>query len=163
MTNHRAIVATGFRIFGLVTALPSSLMAITMGIAACIAPPSGVQQKSDYLSVTHYGLVGLVANAGTGANQILSLLNSLAAAILGLLAVLALIAALSGVLLYTVGRGMGTSARWARYMAAIITVAVLLNGLAGLGVMQDAPRLVDAVSVILSIYVLWVLTAKYAD
>ena len=76
-----------------------------------MAPPSGVLQKSDYLSVTHYGLVGLLANAGTSANQILSLLNSLAAAVLGLLAVLALIAAHSGVLLYIIGRGMGTSAQ----------------------------------------------------
>lgn len=163
LPNHRAIVATGFKILGLATALPSSLMAITMGIAACTATPFAAQQRPDYLSVTHYGLVGLLANAATGANEILSLLNGLAAVILGLLAVLALISALSGVLLYVVGRGMRRSAQWARSMAAAITVVMLLIGLAALWVLQDAARLAAAVSLILSIYVLWVLTARYAE
>ena len=137
-------------------------MAITMGIAACMAAQSDAQERSDYLSVTHYGLVGLLANAGIGANKILSLLNDLAAAILGLLAVLALIIALCGVLLYTVGRGMRTSAQWARYLAAAIAVAVLLNGIAGLWVMRAAASPAYAVSVFLSLYVLWVITARYA-
>lgn len=162
LPNHRAIVATGFSVFGLVTALSSSLMAITMGIAARMAAQSHVQERSDYLSMTHYGLVGLLANAGTGANRILLLLNSLAATILSLLAVLALIAALCGVLLYTIGRGMRTSAQWAGYMAAAITVVVLLNGITGLWVLQDAVRLVGAISVIISVYVVWVITVRYA-
>lgn len=138
-------------------------MAIAMGIAAFMAAPSDVEHGSDYLSVTHYGLVGLLANAATGANEILSFLNDLAAAMLWLFAVLAAIAALSGALLYIVGRGMRASAQWARFMAGAIAAIVLLNGLAGLWAMQDAARLAYAASTVLSIYVLWVLTARYAD
>lgn len=138
-------------------------MAIAMGIAAFIAAPSDVQQGSDYLSVTHYGLVGLLANAATGANEILSFLNDLAAAMLWLFAVLAAIAALSGALLYIVGRGMRTSAQWARFMAGAIATIVLLNGLAGLWAMQEAAGLAYGASTVLSVYVLWVLTARYAD
>ncbi|WP_162986853.1 hypothetical protein [Sphingomonas paeninsulae] len=145
------------------TALPSSVMAITMGIIVCTAPPSDVQQTPDYISVTHYGLVGLLANAATGANKILSLLNGLAVAIMGLLAIVALIAALLGVFFYIVGRGLRMSAQWARYIAASIGVVVLLNGLAALWFVQNAAHLADAVSMILSIYVLWVLAAKYTD
>ena len=81
---------------------------------------------------------------------------------LAYLAVLALIAALCRVLLYTIGRGMRTSAQWAGYMAAAITVVVLLNGIAGLWVLQDAVRLVGAISVIISVYVVWVITVRYA-
>ncbi|AOH85138.1 hypothetical protein AWL63_15410 [Sphingomonas panacis] len=106
MPNHRVIVATGFRIIGLATALLSSALAITVGIAACIVAPSATQPRPDYLSVTQYGLIGLIANAASGAGEIMSLLNGMAAAIFGLIAVLALIAASFGVLLYAVGRGL---------------------------------------------------------
>jgi Zn-dependent protease with chaperone function len=163
LPNHRVIVATGFRIIGLATALPSSLMAITMGIAACKAAPAVAQQRPDYLSVTQYGLVGLLANAASGAGEVLSLLNGLAAAILGLIAVLALIAALCGVLLYVVGRGLRVSAPWARFMAAVIMVVVLLSSPPALCVLEGAARLSGFVAPILSIYVLWVLKARYAD
>ena len=48
-------------------------------------------------------------------------------------------------------------------MAAIITVVVLLNGLRACGLCKPLPGSSSAISVILSVYVLWVLMAKYAD
>jgi len=163
LPNHRVIVATGLRIVGLATALSSSLLAITMSIAACMAAPSATQQRPDYLNVTQYGLIGLLANAASGAGEIMSLLNGMAAAFFGLIAVLALIATSFGALLYAVGRGLRASAPWARFMATAIMVVMLLNSVPALYVLQGTARLAGAVALILSIYVLWVLKAKYAD
>ena len=163
MPNHRVIVARGFRIVGLVTAIPSSLMAIAMGVAAFMATPSAAQQRPDYLSVTQYGLVGLLSNAMTGAGEVLSLLNGLAAVILVLVAVLALIAALFGVLLYVVGRGLHASARWARFVAAAMMLVVLLNSVPALSVLRGVAWLVAVIAPVAAIYVLWVLKARYAD
>ena len=163
LPNHRVIVATGFRVIGLAAALASSLLAITMGIAACMAAPSANQHRPDYLSVTQYGLVGLLANAASGAGEIMSLFNGVAVAIFGLIAVLALIAASFGVLLYAVGRGLRASAPSTRFIAAAIMVVMLLNSLPALYLLQGGARLAGAVAPILSLYVLWVLSARYAE
>jgi hypothetical protein len=163
LPNHRVLVARGFKIIGLATALLSSLTAITIGIAACKVAPSASQPSSEYLSVTHYGLVALLANAATGGGEILSVLNDIAAAIVGLIAMLALIFALLGVLLFVIGRGLRDAARWARYMAGAVMMAALLTSLSLLSVLEGAVRLAAAVVPFVCVYVLWVLKARYSD
>jgi hypothetical protein len=157
------MVARGFKIFGVATALLSSSTAMTIGVAACKIAPSASHSRPEYLSVTRYGLVGLLANAATGGGEIVSVLNGIATAILELIAILALIAALFGALLYVIGRGLRDSARWARFVAGALMVVALLTSLSVLSDLEGVVRLAAAVVPFVSVYVLWVLTARYSD
>ena len=120
MPDHRLIVARAFRVAGAVIGAPSSVAALGLGAGALLTG-SGGGQKPDYYDVSTYGIAGLISNAATGVGGVLSFLNGVAAWALGLLAVLALVAALFGGLLYLVGRGLRDSAGWARLLAVAMT------------------------------------------
>jgi len=163
LPDHRLIVARGFRIAGLGLGAPSLLAAIGFGIGAVMAGALPPDPKPEYLDVQTYGLVGLLSNAATGVGGVLSFLNALAGWVFGLLAVLALAAALFCGLLYLVGRGLGASAAWARFVAVAITTLLSLNGLLAFALLRGPARLADAALLAAFAYVLWALVWRFRD
>lgn len=162
MPEHRVLIARAFQIVGLGTALPSAVMALTMGVAAFMVATPPAARKPDYISVTTYGLVGLLTNAMSGAGEVLSFLNGLAVWAFGLIAALALVAALFGGLLFRVGQGLDGSALWARLLAGAMMVALSLVSLPAFFVFRGAGRLACLAALAVSIYGLWVLSVRYS-
>ena len=160
MPDHRLIVARGFRIAGLVIGVPSSLAAIGLGGGAFVAG-SGSGHKPEHLDISTYGIVGLISNAANGVGGVLSFLNGVAAWVFGLIAVLAIAAALFAGLLYLVGRGLNASAPWARLVAGLTTGMLTFHSLVALALLRGGARLVDAVLLAALIYVMWVLVRRF--
>jgi len=160
LPDHRLIVARGFRIAGLVIGVPSSLAAIGLGGGAFVAG-SGSGHKPEHLDISTYGIVGLISNAANGVGGVLSFLNGVAAWVFGLIAVLAIAAALFAGLLYLVGRGLNASAPWARLVAGLMTGMLTFHSLVALALLRGGARLVDAVLLAALIYVMWVLVRRF--
>jgi hypothetical protein len=93
----------------------------------------------------------------------LSVLDGVARWMLGLLAILALIAALFAGLLYLIGRGLKASATWARVLAGLVSAVALLKGAGALAYLPRGSAIADGVAMAGFVYVLWVLVWKFAD
>jgi len=163
LPDHRLIVARGFQIAGWVLGAPSVLIALGSGIAAVVLGGGPAGSKPHYLSVSTYGIAGLLSNAATGVGGALSVLNGLAGWVLGLLAVLALLATLFAGLLYLVGRGLKVSAAWARFVGGAMMGVMSLNSLLALAVLRGGARLADAALLALFAYGLWVIGWRFED
>lgn len=161
MPDHRLIVARGFRIAGLGLGAPSLLATIGFGIGAFMAAAHPPDPKPEYLDVQTYGLVGLLSNAATGVGGVLSFVNALAGWVFGLLAALALAAALFCGLLYLVGRGLKASAGWARIVGVLLMALLSLNALLAFAIVRGPARLVDAALLAALAYVLWALVWRF--
>jgi hypothetical protein len=160
LPDHRLIVAYGFRIAGWAVGGPSALAAIALGAGALVVGARPADHAAS-LSVTTYGLAGLLSNAANGVGGVLSFLGGIAAWLLGLLAVAALLAALFGALLYVLGRGLRASAGWARILAIALTAAAMPIGLLALAVLEGGTRLVDVTILAALAYALWALGWRF--
>jgi hypothetical protein len=158
--DHRLIVARGFRIAGLAIGAPALLAALALTVGAFLAG-SGSGHRPEYLDISTYGLVGLISNAANGVGGILSFLNGVAAWAMGLLAVLAIAAALFAGLLYLVGRGLSASKGWARVTAIAMTAVMTFHSLVALALLRGGARLVDAVVLAALGYALWALIWRF--
>ena len=161
MPDHRLIVARGFRIAGWAIGAPSLLAAIGLGAGAFVAGAGPAAPKPEYLSVSTYGLAGLISNAATGVGGVLSFLNGLAGWVFGLMAALALAAALFAGLIYLVGRGLSAQATWARIVGAGLMLLLSLNSLLALAFLRGPARLADAAVLAALAYALWVLGWRF--
>jgi len=147
---------------GLVIGAPSSLAAVALGVGAFLTG-SGSGQRPQHLDVSTYGIAGLISNAANGVGGVLSFLNGIAAWAMGLLSVLALLAALFAGLLYLVGRGLKASAPWARLVAGLMAGVLTFHSLVALALLRGGARLVDAIVLAVLIYVMWVLVRRFRD
>ena len=77
MPDHRLIVARGFGIAGWVIGVPSTLAAIALGAGALVVGARPAGPPPEPLSVTTYGLAGLLSNAANGVGGVLSFLWAL--------------------------------------------------------------------------------------
>ena len=161
-TSHRLIVARGFKIAAWVLGLPSLLAALAFGAGAFMAG-AGPPQKAEYLSVSTYGLVGLLSNAATGVGQALSFLNGAAAWVFGLLAVVAVAAVMFSAALYLIGRGLSASAAWARFLGGVLAALLAFNSLVAFLILRGGARVLDAGLFAVFAYVLWVLGWKFRE
>jgi hypothetical protein len=161
-TSHRLIVARGFKIVGWMLGVPSSLAALALGAGAFMTG-SGPTPKSEYLSVTTYGLVGLLANAATGAGQVLSFLNGVAAWVFGLLAVAAIAAAMFAVALHLIGRGLHAASAWARLLGGGLIGLLTFNAAVAFLMLRGGARVLDAGLLVVFAYVLWVLVWRFRE
>lgn len=142
--------------------VPSSLAALGLGVGAFLAG-SGPAQKPQYLDVSTYGITGLISNAANGVGSVLSFLNGVAAWVFGLLAVLALAAALFAVLLYFVGRGLNASKAWARLLAMALLAILAFHTLVGFALLRGGARLVDGIVLGALVYGLWALGRRFRE
>ena len=160
MPDHRLIVAKGFRIAGLAVGAPAALAALAVGAGAFVTGSESSQKPHD-LDISTYGIAGLISNAANGAGSVLSFLNGVAAWAMGLLAVLAIAAALFAGLLYLVGRGLSASKGWARVTAIAMTAVMTFHSLVALALLRGGARLVDAVVLAALGYALWALIWRF--
>jgi hypothetical protein len=162
LPDHRLIVARGFRIAGLAIGAPAFLAALGFGVGAFLTG-SGSGQRPNYLDVSTYGIAGLISNAANGVGGVLSFLNGIAAWALGLLAALALVAALFAGLLYLVGRGLEAAKPWARVLAIAMMAVMAFHSLVALALLRGGARLVDACLLAAVVYALWVLGWRFKN
>jgi hypothetical protein len=162
MTRHLLIVATAFRLAGILLGVASltALMDITeTWFYMRQMPPV---ETGPPLDIKTYGLVGLLSNAARGFGYGLHALAGLLSIIMAIVAVAAAFALLVAVLLYLTGSGVGDQANWARFVAILISIALAF---ASCGIMVAIRRdlaPLAALPIGFSLYALWVLLWRFA-
>jgi hypothetical protein len=164
MMRHLFIVATAFRVTGLVMIIASILALVDLGGTALVmrnVPPD----TSKPLDIGTYGLIALIHNAARGFAWAMRALGGIASAILIVLAIAAVIALLLGVLFYFTGRGIGQHADWARIVAMLISAALALLSCSIMAAFLTARRELAPFAALpagFSLYCLWVLIWRFA-
>ena len=162
MVRHLLIVATGFRLAGLLLALASIAALVDLADTALVMrrlPPS---ETGAPLDIGTYGLVALIVNAARGADYLVHALAGVASFILVMLAIAAVLTLLLGALLFLTGRGIGHHAAWARIMAMLLSTGLALMSCAVMVVMRRDHAPFAALPIGLSLYSLWVLIWRFA-
>lgn len=142
---------------------PSALAALGLGAGAFIFGHGPPPDKSAFLSLRTYGLVGLLANAAHGVGVGLSSLGRAVSWVLAWMALVALALALFAGLLYWIGCGLKASATWARIIAGLMAAILLFYCALGLSMLHRGAMVVDGLAVAAFVYVLWALGWRFAD
>lgn len=163
MNRNRLFVSIEFRLVGALLAVLSLAaladFANTALVMRAVPPPD----KRPFLDIGAYGLVGLLDNGAQVASRALYALGGLAAWLLVVLAVIAVVTLLFGVLLYFVGRGMRRGSGWTRVLGVGLTVFFALLPFSWLATVSRNGALVASVPIALSLYTLWVLIWRFND
>jgi hypothetical protein len=159
---HRRIVGWGFRIVGGLLALPSLAILIFIAVDLSRLSRTPLPKPSPHLPIHTYGLVSLLSD---GANGLMAALSIFAFA--GVLAAIAMaivlfFSTLFGTLLYFTGGGIARHAAWARIIGYLVSASLLVLGLLVLNNLSRDGILVVGLIGVISLYVLWVLTWRYA-
>jgi hypothetical protein len=162
MARHLLILATGFRLAGLLLAVASIAALIDLADTAVLMRRAPPPDTSAPLDIGTYGLVALLSNAARGAGYVLHALAAAASILLVILAVAAAVALLFGTLLYLTGRGLGQHATWARIIAMLISAGLALSSFAIMTIMRRDHAAFAALPIGLSLYALWVLIWRFA-
>lgn len=161
--RHVEIVANGFRATGLLLGLLSLVLLFLFGGSLFLAARQPSPPPSHPLDIHTYGIVGLLQNGAIGLGQGLNFLATLGLWLGVLVAVVSLLVLLFALLLFLVGRGVADRAGWARVVAALLAVIVLL--VCG-SVLFNLPRDGAAIAgacMLIAFYSLWVLGWRYRD
>ena len=164
MMRHLLIVATAFRVAGLMMIVASILALVDLGNTALVTrniPPD----TSKPLDIGTYGLIALLHNTARGFAWAMRGLIGIANVILIVLAIAAVIILLLGVLVYFTGRGIGLHADWARILATLISAGLaLLSSFVMVALINVRRELAPfaALPVGFSLYCLWVLIWRFA-
>jgi len=159
---HRLIVASGFRIAGWGLGVPSSLSFLGFTAGSILLRRASAADKSHYLDINTYGLVGLLANGARGLGKVFEFLASVGAWVAAALAILSLFAILFSVILYFTGRGIDHQATWARIAAGLFSLCGLLFAIGAWFTFRGDAALVACLLISAFLYVLWVLGWKFA-
>jgi hypothetical protein len=159
---HRLIVATGYRVAGLALGVPAflsfmCLTAFTFDLHQLAAP-----DRSPYLDIHTYGLVGLLTNGAQAFSQIVAFLAGLGAWVAAALAILSLSATLFSVVVYLTGGGVGRRATWARILASLLSLGLFLVAVGALLTFHRDAALIACPLIGAALYSLWVLGWKFA-
>ena len=155
MTNHREIVARGFRIGGWVLGLPSlvALLAICVSLFFVGSPPD----KSAYLDIGKYRIAGLLANSAKGVGEVFDWLGGIAVWFEEVLAAGLVGSLLFAIILYFVGRGIALQSPVARIAAISLSVMLLLFWLVVLLSLPRSAMVVPGLGIGVSVYAIWAL------
>lgn len=159
--RQRLIVALAFRIVGALVGIPALLAAIWLGIGGAELAHGPGADKSGWLAIGTYGLVGLLGNAVHGAADVVGFLLGLAGWVLVLLAIAAFINAVLGLMLYLIGRGLRRGALWARILGGFTCAVLALSGLVAVSVLPRDWAIGDAGMIAAMAYGLWVLGWRF--
>jgi hypothetical protein len=162
MIRHLLIVATGFRLAGILLGVASmtALMDVTeTWLYIRQMPPV---ETGPPLDIKTYGLVGLLSNAARGFGYGLHALAGLLSIIMAIVAVAAAFALLVAVLLYLTGSGVGHQANWARFVAILISIALGFTSCAIMVAIRRDLAPLAALPIGFSLYALWVLLWRFA-
>jgi hypothetical protein len=159
---HLRIVATGFRVAGWLIGIPSLLSLLTFGASLFELGQSPLPGPSENLDIGTYGLVALLADGAEALGKILSFLAGLAIWIVVAVAIVSLTTLILALVLYATGRGIRRRASWARIVAILIAVTLLLSSAGSLAVLPEDVALAASLPLGLSVYALWVLFWRFA-
>lgn len=156
VTNHRDIVAWGFRIGGWVLGVPSLVAVVTVAVGLFVPGPA--RDKSPYLNVQTYGLVGLLTNGAKGVARMFGWLGGFLSWIEWALAIGFSASLVLAVILYFTGRGIARHSSGAGVVGIGLSVIFLLVWLTILMSLQRGGAMaVPAAGMALSLYTIWVL------
>ncbi len=162
MIRHLLIVATGFRLAGILLGAASiaALADVTnTWLQTRRMPPV---ETGPPLDIKTYGLVGLLGNAARGFGYGLHALAGLLSFILAIVAVVAVLALLVALLLYLTGSGIGQRAIWARIVAIPISIGLAFMSCTIMAFIRRDLAPFAALPTGLSLYALWVLIWRFA-
>jgi hypothetical protein len=162
MVRHLLIVATAFRVSGIVIAIASLVALGDLAETALVMRKTPPPDSGAPLDIGTYGLVGLMSNAARGVGHVLHALAGVASVILAVLAIVSILALAFGVLVYLTGRGIIHHATWARISAIVMSLALALASCAVMAVMRRDHAPFAALPVALSLYTLWVMIWRFA-
>ena len=161
MIAHRSIVAWGFKLYALLTGAPALIASVFLTIESIRAHEAAAPDGAHLISVRTYGIAGLLTDFGVGVDHMFRAFAGFASWLLAGLAVVMLIGAIFSGGLFLIGRGIGRSAAWARFVgAAFAALLAVMSALAATGVphrLVVAPLLTFA----LGLYTLWVLIWRF--
>ena len=155
MTDHRQIVARGFRVGGWLLGVPSALGLAAIGASLVFLRTP--ENKSDYLDIGKYGIAGLLANGAKGLSDFLGGLGHIAFWMEEVLAAgLAAVVALAAILYFT-GRGIARHARGANVVGLMLSIFFALFWLGVLLSTSRSAMAVPAAGMAMAGYSIWVL------
>ena len=161
MTTHRRIVATEFRLTGLVLAIASLVALVDFGRTAYLVRNAPPLDNSPPLDIGKYGLVGLLTNGAQVAGRAVHTLSFAAGWILAAMAVVAFVLLLLGVLITFTGGGISRQRGWARVMGVLLSLCLALITIPALFVVDRGAIPIFAVPAVLSLYTVWALLWRY--
>ena len=167
MGRNRRIVAGAFRIVALLLGVSATVAfgGLTYFAIDLRSTPLPPPDKTPYLDIGTYGLVGLLSNSakavGAGVGPLLAHLSAAAMWLITGLAIASLVVALFALLLYLTGRGIARHTRWARITASFISAVFLLVSILALTSLRQDLAPLACVPVGLSLYSIWVLGWRY--
>ena len=161
MIRHLLIVATSFRLAGLLLGIASIVTLVDVadtwfGLRK-LPPPDA----SPALDIKTYGLVGLLHNAARGLGYGLHALGALLTILLVVMAVAAVFGLLAALLLYLTGSGISHHATWARIVGIMTTALVAVASATVMAVMRRDYAIFATLPIGASLYALWVLIWRF--
>ena len=161
MLRHLLILATGFRVAGVLLAVMSIAALVDFADTARVMRQLPPPDTGAPLDIGTYGLIALIANTARGGGYLLHALAGVVTILLVVLSVAAVMLLLFGVLLYLTGRGIGHHALWARIVGFLISAVFLLSSCAIMAVMRRDNAAFALLPIGLSLYSLWVLIWRF--
>jgi hypothetical protein len=163
MISHLLIVAIGFRLTGALLGIAAIAELVELVDTALMLRRLPPPDNGPPLDIGTYGLVGLLSNGGRGVGKVMyAFLTGPANWLITLLTIVMLLVLLFSALLYLVGRGIGHHATWARVVAIMMSLGLILVSSSLATVMERNLAPLAAVPVGLSLYTLWILIWRFA-
>jgi hypothetical protein len=160
LATHRPIVATSFRAAGLVIGIPSVALFVVL-VAAILSLRLPPLETSGPVDIGTYGLVGLLLIAARGIAGVLGFFISALDWAVTLLAAVSFAAALFGLCVFAIGRGLERRAMWARVLGVLVVITCLGVTLTALTVLPRDLLLFDWLLTGVLTYSLWVMVGKF--
>jgi hypothetical protein len=163
MISHLLIVAIGFRLTGLLLGIAAIAELVELVDTALMLRKLPPPDNDAPLDISTYGLVGLLNNGARVVGKgMYAFLTGPGSWLITLLTVVMLIVLLLAALLYLVGRGIGHHATWARVLAMLMCLGLMLVSCSLAAVMERNLAPLAVVPIGLSLYTLWVLIWRFA-
>jgi hypothetical protein len=162
LDHHISIVATAFRVAGVVLGLPA-LIALVCLLWAWVSLHSGAPVPDQAAtSISRDGLVGLLMAGARVLTKGFGAFAAMTSWAIVVLAVVALAATILGALLFFTGRGLAIHAAWARIVGSLLSLGLLALALGMLVFLRRPLALVAAAPLGASLYSLWALIRRFA-
>ena len=166
MNRQLSIVAGGFCVAGLMLAVASIVALIVTVPDIFTLHQLGTAGHSQNLDIQKYGLVGLLQNGANGVGSVLGFFAGAGSWVLAILSVAFFALLVFAVVVFLAGRGIRRRAGWARIVAGLISLGVLLLFfpalLLALHALRPALGAIAALPIGASLYTLWVLIWRFA-
>jgi hypothetical protein len=158
---HRSIVSIGFKASGILMGAPAIAACVALMVAAVQLHQAAKPDGEHMISIQTYGIAGLLTDAGVGLDHTFGFLAGLAGWLATGLAVVALTIALSALLLYLVGRGVGRAALWARIVGGALAFVLALASLLAFTSLPHRLIALPIPAMAIALYTLWTLIWRF--